>query len=522
MTTTQSRKQAIPQQAALGSCGGLLAALGCAVTLLVVCRPVVAQAPLPATLNVVEHGADPTGATDCTDLLTRLHATGKPVFYPNGIYRFNGPHLDLSGGVSFESADTVVVRNDISAANILQFDDGGHLVGLQHNHLEHDQSDLGGPAPIDIGNLVHPPLSTSEHETRADLLVHWYNDFGLEHRRANAPDLGWIGWYYWSWNFHDADRDGYDPARHPLLGFYRGDDPAVLDWQCYWLHEYGVRGVILMGPSQSNALASWQPPDHRNHWIYQLFTHVPNFRKLNYVMTAYTPYAAASDEQRAKVEHAWESLIDDVYLQHDNFYAIRREGKVFPVLYLHEEAALRGVFDNYSGGANTAAFYRRIAKLFQQHGYAGVALLARHPISNRMVDFDSLEGDGVLHFVAHYAVDHSSGDTYAARVDSYDPPVHPKTLLSVCTAKHTHTPHPSKWVCPGHSPALFGEMLRKAVSHIEEHEMPRMITCYNVAEWAEGGPGLQPNMQDRFGYLEAVRDALVVPSAQGEATPQRP
>ena len=40
--------------------------------------------------------------------------------------------------------------------------------------------------------------------------------------------------------------------------------------------------------------------------------------------------------------------------------------------------------------------------------------------------------------------------------------------------------------------------------------MPRLITCYNVAEWAEGGPGLQPNMQDRFGYLEAVRDVVVV------------
>jgi len=52
-------------------------------------------------------------------------------------------------------------------------------------------------------------------------------------------------------------------------------------------------------------------------------------------------------------------------------------------------------------------------------------------------------------------------------------------------------------------------MLTKAVAHIDQHELPRIITCYNVSEWAEGGPALQPNMQDRFGYLEAVRNALV-------------
>ena len=75
-------------------------------------------------------------------------------------------------------------------------------------------------------------------------------------------------------------------------------------------------------------------------------------------------------------------------------------------------------------------------------------------------------------------------------------------------AKHTHAPHPSKWHCPGHTPALFKKLLEKAVVHVRRHDMPRVLTCYNVAEWAEGGPGLQPNMQDRFGYLKAVRDAL--------------
>ncbi len=476
----------------------------------VVLRPGLAEVTSSNATNVKDAGADPTGQVDCTRLLTRIHATGKQVYYPNGTYLFNGTHLDLSGGVTFESPEGVVVRNSISHANILQFDDAGNLIGLQHNHLELDQRDLGEPVAVNVGNLVRPPASIAAHNTRFDLLAYWYNDFGLEHRRATAPDGGWIGWYYWSWNFHNADRDGYDPARHPLLGYYRGDDPVVLDWQCYWMREYGVRGVILLGASREGQIETWKSPVHRNHWLYQLFTDVPNFRGLSYVMSAYTTWNAASDEERSRVEQAWQSLIREVYFRYDNFYAIERDGKMFPVLYVHEEGAMRGVFDNYRGATNTAAFYRRIANLFQSEGYGGVALLARHPIGDGILNFSDLEQDGVLHFAASYADDHSSGATYPERVTNYAPPTAPDTVLSVCTAKHTHTPHPSKWQCPGHSPTLFREMLKKAAAHVERYNLPRIITCYNVSEWAEGGPGLQPNMQDRFGYLEAVRDALVV------------
>jgi len=455
-------------------------------------------------LNVVEHGADPTGKKDSTGILTRLHATGKGVYYPNGVYRFNGKALDLSCGARFESPAGVTVRNDVSPMNILQFDDAGNLVGLVHNHLELDNTDLGGNAPVDVGTLVRPPVSAANRRAKIDLLAHWYNDFGLEHRRAHAPDRGWVGWYYWSWNFHSTTRGGYDPARHPLLGFYRGDDPIVLDWQCYWLREYGVAGVILL----LSELEGWEDSDHRDHWIWRLFTEVPNFRGMKYVIRAPTPYRRSTPEIMAQVEKRWRALINQIYLRHENFYAVRKDGRRYPLIYLHEEAGLRGVFDNYRGAERTLAFYRRMAALFRSKGFGGVALLARHPIPSKLADFDELEKHGVLHFTGFYAADHSSGGTYAERVANYNPPVDPRTAINTFTAKHTHAPHPSKWHCPGHTPALFKKLLEKAVAHVRRHDMPRVLTCYNVAEWAEGGPGLQPNMQDRFGYLEAVRDAL--------------
>ena len=66
------------------------------------------QPDYPAEINVVTYGADPTGKTDSTAVLTRLHATGKKIYYPNGTYLFNGLTLDLSGGVRFQSKDGVL------------------------------------------------------------------------------------------------------------------------------------------------------------------------------------------------------------------------------------------------------------------------------------------------------------------------------------------------------------------------------------------------------------------------------
>lgn len=463
-------------------------------------------------LNVVEHGADATGVHDSTEILTRLHATGQRIFYPNGIYRFNGKTLDLSGGVEFETPSGVTVRNDISSANILQFDDFGNLIGLQQNHLELNEAKLGGPLPIDNGSLVTPPLSTRDIHPKIALLAHWYNDGGLEHRRI-TPGAGWIGWYYWTWNFHDAEGDGYDPSRHPLLGFYKGDDPVVLDWQCYWLREYGVTGVVLYLPSELNSgykswLENWEKPETYSHWVYQLFHHVPNFKQLKYVMSATSPYANSTPEVMAQVEAQWLDLFNETYFKYPNFYSINKNGKTYPLIYLHEEGGLTGVFDNYSGCASTLNFYRRMAQVFQDKGFGGIALLGRHGISSQQADFDALEREGVLHFSGNYAEWETTGETFAQRVQNYAPPTDLHTILNIVTSCHTHTPHPSQWQCPGSTPELFGQLLQKAVDHIEATDMPRIITCYNIAEWAEGGPGLQPNMQDRFGYLQAVRNVV--------------
>ena len=468
-------------------------------------------------LNVVVCGADPTGVADCTRVLQGLHGRKVPLYYPNGIYRFNGETLDFTGNISFESRDGVVIRNDLSPQPVVVFDSHGHLIGLQQNQLEQDERALGPKGRLRAGSLVAPPLSSASQPVAVDVIAHWYNDGGLECRRAGG---GWIGWYYWSWAFHSpalsAGRtgDAYDPARHPLLGFYRGDDATVLDWQCYWLAEYGVKAVTLC--SGSADFERWQHADDEGHWLYQLFHHVPNFQRLHYVLWPMTPWLKATPENQRKVEEGWERVIDRVYLRFGHFYALEAGGKRYPVLFVYEGEALRGVFDNYRGAEQTAAFLKRVAERFQNAGYGGVALFVRHPTSGKLLNRAALEQKGVLYLQASYSDDYGTGRTYPERVARFAPPIDARTILNTCASRQSQAPHPSKWVCPESTPALFKEQVRKAVAHVQTNGMPRIITCYNVAEWAEGGPGLQPNMRDRFGYLEALRDAVVLPPGMAE------
>ena len=90
--------------------------------------------------NVVMEGADPTGVRDNTDLLERLHRqaakAGESVYYPNGIYRYNGEYLDLSSGIEFESIGGVILKNDISVWNLFQHDSFGNFIGLIQNPME--------------------------------------------------------------------------------------------------------------------------------------------------------------------------------------------------------------------------------------------------------------------------------------------------------------------------------------------------------------------------------------------------
>lgn len=467
-------------------------------------------------LNVGDFDIDSSGTEDSTVLLSALHNTGKKVFYPSGTYRFNGKTLDLSGGVELENQD-VVIRNDLSDKNILQFDDRGNLIGLMQNHLEHDEEEEGTNWKMNIGSIVAPLVSTADYKTKVDFIPFWYNDFGLEYTRQNSS--AWNGWYYWNWNFETnqtgSEAEKYDPDRHPLLGFYKGDDANILDWQCYWLREYGAKAVILISNhTESGITATWQSESDKNYWIYQLFNNTPNFKGLGYIMSLTPPFVTKGENHSAiesEVRAEWANTVKNIYSKFNNCYTIEKNGKKYPCIYIHEEGALLGVFDDYSGSSRTVAFLEETANRFKAMGYGGVALFVRNESSTIKSVKNTLESKDVLRFTVNYEPQVSKTATsYEEAVNSFEAAAASDAILNSFTGTFTHSPHPSGWNKPGENPQLFNKLINKQLGIIENGNMPKILTCYNVAEWAEGGPGLQPTVQNRFGYLQAMKDAIVI------------
>lgn len=472
-------------------------------------------------VSVTWFGADPEGVCDSTDAIERAHSAGKTVYYPDGTYIFNGEQLDMSHGVIFQSRGGVLVRNLISDEPVIVFDELGNLVGLRQGHLETGDGDCDDE--ITSGSLVPPPLSKACYRRRAELMVHFYNDFG---KRSTLYQPGWKGWYSWAWNYHGAgtgDASGvlkYHAERNPLLGFYRGDDAVVLDWICYWLAEYGAAGVFIT----AGDLETWEDPRASDHWVWQLFNRVPNFRGLKYGMTMPGWFRESAGEEdlsytRAAIRALWDRVLELTYFspEHKNAYTMKINGGDYPVLFLFEENYLTYMLDGYSGTDGCFEFLAEMSEKFREHGFPGFSLIIRQRKGRLTDEFTGmLERYGVYIFTGYYEQGFigdeaaAPGTTYGEMVDGMAfPESFDGRIAHVFTGANTLGPHPSRWRHPGNTPELFEKMLEKAVRYIERSDAPGLITCYNVSEWSEGGPGLQPNMKDGFGYLDACYNVLI-------------
>lgn len=86
-----------------------------------------------------------------------------------------------------------------------------------------------------------------------------------------------------------------------------------------------------------------------------------------------------------------------------------------------------------------------------------------------------------------------------------------RRVYTVPTSAVSLPPHGSAFNYQGHAPGKFQTFLGKAVAHCEAgngysgDDGKGMVLIYNVSEWTEGGPGLQPNRKDGFGYLTAMK-----------------
>ena len=385
-------------------------------------------------------------------------------------------------------------------------DVNGVFRGIHQNYNE-EKRNLSGVTPkITTGQISSPPVSTANPVESVSIMAHWYNDFGLDYTRVQNGTGGWVGWYTWEWNHTDTTIDGdYDPDRHPLLGWFRGDDVNVIDWHCYWLREAGLTGVLLQATGLDTTL--WGDPEDRDYWLYQLFKNTPNFKGLNYCI------GGPAQGDKAELISAWEGIINDIYLVHGNYQIVNVNGGRYPAIYLHDVATMRsGVF---SSDTEFESWMGGISDTFKSAGFDGVFIYGRN------ATFYTLEANKALYNrlslldIVMVEIDYGnfSGSYTAPTVYSdyinefgtaYDA-VKFRHLPNVMTARDSKS-HPSGWDTPGSTPALFRDGLEKAANAaIKNDTIPNIVTIYNIGEWAEAGASLQPSVGQGWGYMNALR-----------------
>lgn len=380
---------------------------------------------------------------------------------------------------------------------------GGSFIGASENYFEQRSSIGSSRRLLSDGYVNPPPISTAKPSGSVKIIAHFYNDFGLQYHIIGKG--GDPIWYDWSWNHHDAEDMGYPPydaSRHPLLGFYRGDEVNVLDWQMYWLREYGISAVTPL--AWNIDFETWNLPANRNYWLYQLYNNVPNFKGLKYVLT---PYFEGDPDSILK---DWHNQFNYILRLHNNALTLRIRGKFCVAFFIFDGELLRVTL---GGTPQLRRFLADRAAELKSFGYDGLALIVRNPTGDGLADFSyaKLEEDDVFYFPGGYEfLKQFSPDakTYKELVCNYVSPQDQRTIPSIATSAVTRLPLNSGWNYTGSTPALFQLWLTETIEGVLKNNQPRLVTIYNVAEWAEGGPGLQPNRENGFGYLQAVRNAL--------------
>ena len=304
---------------------------------------------------------------------------------------------------------------------------------------------------------------------------------------------------------HDIPTESnYDPIRHPLLGWYFGDDATVLDWQAYWLREYGMDQSVLVADNISS------DPKTESYWAYVLLNHAPNAKDMRFALQL---VSSNYHTNYTEIKANWWDTFDQFYFNEaykDQVYCYEQDGKKYPVVYILLEDAVRYCLSNKG---NLVSLYKEVGQAFQDNGWDGVCIWARVPsLKNDATYLADLDANGVKWVATDYPFNGTKRNTagYSAMVDNFDAStVTENTLFGVATSLHSKG-HNSNWVCEGSTGAEFARWLKKAVSATNANaNRMQTITCYNIAEWAEGGASLQPSVGDGFSYLQAVYDSIV-------------
>jgi hypothetical protein len=479
--------------------------------------PTTVQTKLRETISVKDFGAVGNGTTDDSDEINNAVAAHTFVRGTNGNYLYKATTTANPARIALDpGAQIKGMKNE--TVNIGSRDKAGSFIGFMQNYNETTSI----AAPITTGTFVSPPLSNASSVPGIDVMAYWYNDFGLECVRAAGGSIGSTQWYTWQWAHTVGGAATYDPDINPLLGWYRGDDPVVLDWICYWLREAGVKGIFQLSRGSLQNTSNWSNPNEENYWLYQLFNNTPNFKGLTYVAEIGSGGTLADNTALIT------NLKTNILPVYDNYQITNIGGKNYGTLWSFDFGTLR------SGTYGTTAAFETMlagwATFFKGRGLDGVCIMARNGgfytenTSTGKQNKARVANLGVQVFEVEYGnfTGVTAGtDQYPTLVDNFYAgyqSVKYSQIPNIMTARQSHGSfHPSNWTNFGTTPELFTQAAQQAAQMaIANPTIPNMVTVYNVSEWGEGGPSLQPSVGNGFGYLDAIRK-INVPVVQKQS-----
>lgn len=412
------------------------------------------------------------------------------------------------------------------------FDESGKIIGSGYTEAYDANSVINAPT-----SLNNPPLA-NYIQRDYDIIAHWYDDYG----RRGSSSFPWSTWN-WNWFSNNGNGNGFDIQRQPYLNWYQGDDPKVLGWICYWLAKYGVKAVSIS--SEDIDTSTWATVTNKYHNYYNLFVNTPNFAALKYILWLQCVWTAGTE--LSVIVAQWQKNLSQIVLNYPSqVYTITWKGKVYPVFFMFNFSSLLGAHSGGAGitGGDISFYLQQVAATAKAsgHGWNGICVIAHNSLSDTQMwgtgsGYQHLEDNGVIFLRGSYTgFAFSDRDQAGAYYDLTQTTYGPMTttgfpmstpanlerrVFSVPTAAKTMAPHPSTFTWSGTTPAKFSTALALVKAYITAHSTlsTKMMTIYNVSEWAEAGPGLIPNMQDGIGYLQAVDTNFPALPPPGTPTP---
>lgn len=240
------------------------------------------------------------------------------------------------------------------------------------------------------------------------------------------------------------------------------------------------------------------------------------------------PSSSNANWTRRVMPASWRTFVDWHVARAAICKTITKGGKTYLATFLMDQDIMRST-------ANTNAFVDYMKQLgayvaAQNPAWSGIAIFCRNSNSpttaGGSLNYEALEADGNVLMLRTEYPGHvtSTGATNFAELVSKFPTFaaagaaarQDKRVYNPISSLETVPPHDSvAYRFSGHTPELCGAMTRKMRDYaasgngfVGDDGRP-VLLGYNIAEWAEGGPSIsQPNMQDGFGYPQAVKAAI--------------